>query len=381
MNNDKKYERYQRQILLKEFGITAQQKLLQSKVLVVGAGGLGCPVLQYLVAAGVGTIGIVDDDVVSLNNLHRQVLYSVNDIGLPKAKVAAEKLKLLNDEININTYNIRLTNQNALSIIKNYDILVDGTDNFSSRYMINDACVLLNKPLIYGAISKFEGQVAIFNAMNKKNSRAVSYRDLFSNPPKDDEVLNCAEAGVLGVLPGIIGTMMANETIKLITDLGEPLIGKMLTYNALDNSVCQFNLSSDNEAQQLIPKDEDAFLKMDYDWLCSSQTNNDLEIDTVQFDELIKDEDSLIIDVREKDEQPYVDEFEHIQIPLNKVTNNKSLIKKDNIIVFCQSGKRSLKAAEQLHKLFQGKHIYSLKGGIIEWKKQHSFLHENNYQQ
>jgi molybdopterin/thiamine biosynthesis adenylyltransferase len=220
MNSKEKYERYERQILLKEFGVAAQEKLLHAKVLVVGAGGLGCPVLQYLAAAGVGTIGIVDDDVVALNNLHRQVLYNMNDIGLSKAEIAAEKLKALNNEINVVAYNKRFTNKNALEIINAFDVVVDGTDNFSSRYIINDACVLLNKPLIYGAISKFEGQVAVFNVKDEVNKRAINYRDLFPVPPKDDEVLNCADAGVLSVLPGIIGTMQANETIKLIIGIG-----------------------------------------------------------------------------------------------------------------------------------------------------------------
>ncbi len=193
MNDNNQYERYDRQILLKEFGIASQEKLMQAKVLVIGAGGLGCPALQYLVAAGVGTIGIVDDDVVALNNLHRQVLYNVNDIGLSKAETAVQKLKVLNDEISIRVYNKRLTNKNALSIIKDYDTVVDGTDNFSSRYMINDACVLLNKSLIYGAISKFEGQVAVFNVKDEVNKRAINYRDLFPVPPKEHAILNCAE--------------------------------------------------------------------------------------------------------------------------------------------------------------------------------------------
>ncbi len=302
MNNKKRYERYERQILLKEFGVAAQEKLLHTKVLVVGAGGLGCPVLQYLVASGVGTIGIVDDDVVSLNNLHRQVLYNINDIGLSKAEIAAEKLKTLNDEINIHTYNKRLINKNAFEIINEFDVVVDGTDNFSSRYMINDACVLLNKPLIYGAILKFEGQVAVFNIKDKVNTRAINYRDLFPVPPKDDEVLNCADAGVIGVLPGIIGTMMANETIKLITGIGKPLINTILTYNALDNSVYQFNLSLNEEAQHLIPKNENEFLKTNYEWLCSSETNKNFEIDVDQFDDLLNDINTTIIDVREKDE-------------------------------------------------------------------------------
>jgi molybdopterin/thiamine biosynthesis adenylyltransferase/rhodanese-related sulfurtransferase len=368
MNNHKPYERYQRQIILKEFGEAAQEKLLQAKVLVVGAGGLGCPVLQYLVAAGVGAIGIVDDDVVSLSNLHRQVLYGVDDIGSSKAERAAKKLSTLNDEISIHVYNERLDNTNALNIIPRYDVIVDGTDNFSSRYMINDACVLLNKPLVYGAISKFEGQVAVFNAKNKEK-RLVNYRDLFPAPPKEDEVLNCAEAGVLGVLPGIIGAMQANETIKLITGTGNPLINKLLTYNALDNSMYQFNLTLNEEAQQFIPKNAEAFLQMDYEWLCSSRLNDAFEIYTEQFNSFIEDDDTLIIDVREKKEIPLVDEFKHIQISLSELMNHQYRITKNNIVVFCQSGKRSLQAAKMLSEFFNNKKVYSLKGGIVEWKK------------
>lgn len=373
MNNKNQYERYERQIRLKEFGVAAQQKLLQAKVLVVGVGGLGCPALQYLVAAGVGAIGIVDNDVVALNNLHRQVLYSVDDIGLSKAEVAAKKLKRLNDEIKIITFNQRLTNKIALAIINDFDIVIDGTDNFSSRYMINDACVLLNKPLIYGAISKFEGQVSIFNVQHNKNIRAINYRDLFRTPPKDDEVLNCADTGVLGVLPGIIGTMQANETIKLITGIGKPLINTMLIYNALNNSIYEFNLTLNDEAQQLIPKNETEFLKTNYEWLCSPEINIDFEIDVFEFDNLINDKSTLIIDVRERDEHPFIDEFKHLQIPLNVLKDETSLIEKNNVVVFCQYGKRSLQAAQLLKEMFSDKHIYSLKGGIVEWKKQHAF--------
>src|SRR6266498_4667320 len=252
MDKKELYERYQRQIILPEFGEEGQQKLLKAKVLVIGAGGLGCPILQYLAAAGIGIIGIMDDDVVALNNLHRQVLYSVNDIGSSKAYRAANILSQLNPKIKIIPYNERLTVQNALSLFNEFDIIIDGTDNFSTRYMINDACVLLNKPLVYGAISQFEGQVSVFRNKNEEN---VNYRDIFPDPPREGEVLNCAEAGVLGVLPGIIGTMMANETIKLITGIGEPLIDQLFTYNALNNQVYQLNLSARKETRSLIPKD------------------------------------------------------------------------------------------------------------------------------
>ncbi len=378
MNAALRYERYRRQIILKEFGVAAQEKLFLAKVLVVGAGGLGCPVLQYLAASGVGTIGIVDDDIVSLTNLHRQVLYNMNDIGLPKAQVAADKLKQLNDEITIVYYNTRLANTNALTIISGYDLVVDGTDNFSSRYMINDACVLLSKPLIYAAIFKFEGQIAVFNVKNTATERAINYRDLFPSLPKDDEVLNCAEAGVLGVLPGIIGTMQANETIKLITGMGEPLINKLLTYNALNNSVYELNLSINKEGQQLIPKDEAMFLNMDYDWLCSTSINNELEIDTTAFNDLIADNNTTIIDVREKDEQPFVDEFRHLKIPLTELRTRQTMISGHKVVVFCQSGKRSLEAAKILREIFKLKKIYSLKKGIVHWKHTHLFKTETS---
>jgi adenylyltransferase/sulfurtransferase len=367
MDNNKLYERYHRQIILPEFGEVGQQKLLRAKVLVIGSGGLGCPVLQYLTAAGIGTIGVVDDDVVSLNNLHRQVLYSVNDIGLSKAERAIDILQQLNPDIKIIAYNERLINQNALTLIDQYDIIVDGTDNFSTRYMINDACVLLKKPLVYGAISQFEGQVSVFRNEIDKD---VNYRDIFPDPPKDGEVLNCAEAGVLGILPGIIGTMMASETIKLITGLGEPLIDQLLTYNALNNQVYVLSLSAQENTRSLIPKNETEFLKTDYVWLCSTPIN-EAEINTDTFNDMITNGNVDVIDVRELHELPTVNEFEHIRIPLAQLADNTTMIKSGNVIAFCQSGKRSLQAAKILNGIFgKNKKVYSLRGGIIEWKKQ-----------
>jgi adenylyltransferase/sulfurtransferase len=372
MNEKSSYDRYQRQILLKEFGNEGQQKLQQAKVLVIGAGGLGCPVLQYLAAAGIGTIGIADDDLVSLNNLHRQVLFNEEDIGFSKVKRAKEKLQRVNDGLKIIAYNERLTLANALDIIKQFDVIIDGTDNFATRYMINDVCVLLNKPLIYGAVSKFEGQVAIFNYRKTINDSAVNYRDLFPQMPKDGEVLNCAETGVLGVLPGIIGTMMANETIKLITGIGKPLINRLLTFNALTNHFYELVLSPNRQSSLLIPQSADAFQQMNYEELCASPAAVQFEIDAAGFDELMQLNDTVIIDVREKDESPAVKEFEFSQIPLPELNDHLPDIKSGTVIVFCQSGKRSLQAAQLLFDKFgETKKIYSLKGGILSWIKAH----------
>jgi len=368
MDEKQLYERYQRQIILPGFGEEGQQKLLKAKVLVIGAGGLGCPVLQYLAAAGIGTIGIVDDDVVALNNLHRQVLYSVNELGLSKAEKAAQILDQLNPGIRIIPYNERLTVQNALALFDEFDMIIDGTDNFSTRYMINDACVLMRKPLVYGAISRFEGQVSVFN-FRRNEHEAVNYRDLFPNPPKEDEVLNCAEAGVSGALAGIIGAMMANETIKLITGIGDPLANQLLTYNSLNNQVYQFALSARKGTRSLIPENEVAFLRTDYEWLCSSQ-RKESEIEPDLFNGLIAKGNVDVIDVREPGEMPVVNDFSNIKIPLAKLSENKSLLRSDTIVAFCQSGQRSLQAVKILSSIFgEDKKIYSLRGGIVEWKK------------
>lgn len=367
MNTNPSYERYQRQMLLKEIGMTGQQKLLEAKVLVIGAGGLGCPVLQYLAAAGVGNIGIVDDDTVSLTNLHRQVLYTTNDVGLPKAEKAAAVLQALNPDINITPYNLRLSNQNALELFAKHDIIADGTDNFATRYLINDACVLLDKPLVYAAISRFEGQVAIFNLKDEEGV-SVNYRDLFPNPAELGEVLNCAEAGVLGVLPGIIGSMQASETIKLITGIGQPLINRILTYNTLNNQLYELVLNKSDESTSFLPKDIAAFLSLDYEWACSS--NNGLEIDLSEFDMLVNNKYVTVIDVRERGEVPVIEEFVHRHIPLGEVNDQATSLKGEVFVTFCQSGGRSLRAAKQLSDTFgSAKKIYSLKGGIVNWKK------------
>jgi molybdopterin/thiamine biosynthesis adenylyltransferase/rhodanese-related sulfurtransferase len=371
MNNLPSYDRYHRQIILKDFGEPGQQKLFSAKVLVVGAGGLGCPALQYLAAAGVGTLGIIDGDMVDLSNLHRQILYSVHDIGFPKAEKAAEKLRQLNPEITIKAYGERLNNQNAFSIIREYDIIIDGSDNFATRYMINDACVILNKPIIHGSVSQFQGQIAILNYRMNDAGEPVNYRDLFPKPPKEDEVPNCAEAGVLGVLPGIIGTMQANETIKLITGVGHPLINRIITFNALNNEFYELELSVRPGTRSLIPVDEEAFRKTDYEWLCSS-ADTELEIDPHSLEILLSQQNIDIIDVRDINEMPEIEEFTTFRIPLKELPGNSSLIKSDTVVIICQTGNRSLQAAKQLKSVFgESKKVLSLKGGIIKWKQEH----------
>lgn len=369
MNNDQLYERYQRQLILQGFGAEAQQKLLSASVLVIGAGGLGCPVLQYLVAAGVGSIGIVDDDVVALSNLHRQVLYNVQMIGKPKTSCAVEVLKQLNPQVKFTVYNERLTNRNAANILSAFDMVVDGSDNFATRYLVNDVCVLLNKPLVYGAISEYEGQVAVFNLL-QNNEHTANYRDLFPHPPKEGEVLNCAEAGVLGVLPGIIGSMMANETIKLITGTGKLLVNHLLTYNTLNNQTYVLEITARAETRSLIPATEAVLLQTDYELLCSSTTVVN-EIDANTFNTIIAEGTAAIVDVREKDELPVVTEFSHLQISLNQLQQHTAWFTEDTIVVFCLSGKRSARAAKQLNELFgESKKIYSLKGGIQQWMQE-----------
>ena len=362
-------ERYQRQVLLKDFGITGQQKLFQSKVLVIGAGGLGCPILQYLAAAGVGTLGIVDHDVVELSNLHRQILYTVADKGKSKASCAAEKLRLFNPDITIVPYPVQLSNGNAAAIIGEYDMVIDGSDNFPTRYMVNDICVLLNKPLIYGALSAAEGQVAVFNVPDREGVK-VNYRDLFPVAPQPGEVLNCSEAGVLGVLPGIIGTMQANEAIKLIAGIGEPLINQMLIYDMYTCQSYKIKLSSANSTAKSLPATLEAFQEMDYSWFCGIKAAGDdvKEISAEELKALTSDgnyeESYTIIDVRERNEMPLAADFNYIRLPLSELKRDIPLIARDKVILFCQSGIRSIIAAELLAAAYPAKEYYSLKGGI-----------------
>lgn len=369
MMNDDAYinERYGRQMMLDHFGKAGQQKLFDAKVLVIGAGGLGCPALQHLAACGVGTIGIIDGDVVTLSNLHRQILYTTDDIGKFKVICAKDRLNRMNPTIQIQTFVERFTNKNALAILNLYDIVVDGTDNFATKYLINDACVLLKKPFVFGAISKFEGQVSVLNYYISNDMVAVNYRDLFPVPPKNGDVLNCAEAGVLGTLSSMIGTMQANEVIKLITGIGPTLSNQLFTFNALTNQVYQVELLAQKNTLNLIPKSEKEFLQMEYELFCSVDQSVQ-EIDYIQLGELINIGNIQVIDVRELGEETKIVGLEYLRIPLHQLAISQHLIHAEHVVTVCQTGKRSKQAMKILSNIFGStKLIYSLSGGIDSW--------------
>ncbi len=355
-------------MLLPDFGEEKQRRLLAGSVLVIGAGGLGCPALLYLAAAGVGRLGIVDFDRVETSNLHRQVLYNAGDIGLSKAEVAAARIRAANPDTAVDVFNTRIDTGNALGIIAGYDLVVDGSDNFPTRYLVNDACVLLGKPLVYGSVYRYEGQVGVFNFPDSATGTRLSYRDLFPRPPAPEEVPNCAEAGVLGVLPGIIGTMQAGEAIKLLTGLGEPLAGRLLTWHWLHNSFFEFRLSPDPAGVSAAPENEAAFKKTDYDLFCGQETGRVKEVLPEEFERLAGEENWLVIDVRNPGEQPRLAGRPYLSVPLSGLENRlPELQGAENLLVFCQAGARSLKAARIISERYSHKTVCSLKGGINAW--------------
>jgi sulfur-carrier protein adenylyltransferase/sulfurtransferase len=365
--NMKNLSRYQRQILLPGMGIEGQQLLQDAKVLVIGAGGLGCPALQYLVAAGIGTIGIVDGDTVDITNLHRQILYGNADLDQPKALVAKEKLQQLNPTSIIEAYPFFIDQTNAFELAEPYDLVLDGSDNFGTRYLVNDVCVLLHKPLVYGAVYRFEGQVAVFNCILPDGTYSAQYRDLFPVPPAENTIPNCAEAGVLGVLPGIIGSLQANEVIKLIIKSGKPLINQMLTYNALTNESYKLAFEPCLTGQQAVPSNRTAFEAINYNINCSNKKPvNVVPVDAALFDRMINEKNIQIIDVREIGELPVVTGFKHIQIPLSAWDEN-AINRDEDLILFCQSGIRSKQAAMRMASSMVNKTIFNLEGGINAW--------------
>lgn len=352
--------RYNRHIIIPDFGIEAQKKLKAAKVLVIGSGGLGSPLLLYLAAAGVGTLGIVDLDVVDDSNLQRQVLFGVQDIGTPKVEAAKIRLKQLNPHIKIKTYNTQFTSKNALEIIKDYDVVADGTDNFPTRYLVNDASVLAGIPNVYASIFQFEGQVSVFNYTDKNGTKGPNYRDLYPTPPEPGLIPNCAEGGVLGVLPGIIGSLQANEVIKVITGVGEPLSGRFFVFDALTFETRTLKITkraNSTEIKELI----------DYEQFCgiSAIEKPVKEISTLELENWISNgEDFQIIDVRETSEYEQINIGAHL-IPLGEViARNHEIEREKKVVIHCRSGARSAKAIRQLEEIgFDN--LYNLKGGIL----------------
>ena len=365
--------RYSRHLILPEVGMEGQQKLKAAKVLCVGTGGLGAPLLLYLAAAGVGTLGLVDFDVVDASNLHRQVIHSTPDIGRPKLDSAADKLQALNPEVKIVKHNTMLTSANAMEILADYDIVADGTDNFQTRYLVNDASVLSGKPNVYASIFRFEGQASVFGAPD-----GPCYRCLYPEPPPPGLVPSCAEGGVLGILPGLLGVIQATEVVKLILDKGEPLIGRLLLVDALAMRFRELKLKKNPDCP-VCGTHPTVTKLIDYDQFCgitppakeiTQVANVQNGVPQIGPEELKRrqtaGEDVFVLDVREPHEYQIANIGGHL-IPLNDLPKRVGeLDREKNIVVQCKSGGRSQRAAEFLQQ--QGfQHIENLAGGITAW--------------
>lgn len=362
--------RYSRHLIMPEVGIEGQKKLKNSRVLCIGAGGLGSPLALYLAAAGVGTLGILDFDVVDFSNLQRQVIHSEKTVGKSKVESARDRLLELNSDTNIVTYNEMLTSGNAMEIMGDYDMVVDGTDNFATRYLTNDACVFLGIPNVYGSIFRFEGQVSVFDA-----KRGPCYRCLYPEPPPPELVPSCAEGGVLGILPGVVGTMQASEVVKLIIGKGTPLIGRLLFIDVLNMEPRILKLRKDPECP-VCGENPTVTELIDYQEFCGigrgEETKEEkpaVEEITVEEFSLIKENkaDIVLIDVREPHEYEICSMEGSRLIPLGELKDRTDeLDPRDDIVVHCHHGGRSMKAATFLVEQGFSK-VKNLKGGIDEW--------------
>jgi len=366
------FTRYSRHIMLPEVGLEGQKKLLGSRVLIIGAGGLGSPLALYLAAAGVGTIGIVDFDTVDRSNLQRQILHTDDSVGTPKLDSAEKRIKGMNPDVNVVKYRTRFTSENALDLIKDYDIVIDGTDNFPTRYLVNDACVLSNKPNIYGSIFRFEGQATVF-----KPKEGPCYRCLFPEPPPPGAVPSCAEGGVLGILPGIIGLIQATEAVKLLIGQGDLLIGRLVLYDALKMKFRELKIQQDPDCP-VCGKNPTVTKLIDYEEFCGLRRgrNDPAAIPTVSVKDLKKKldkkEEFLLLDVREPEEYSIAKINGSTLIPLGKVgglAEEISRYKEKDVIVYCHHGARSLQACLTLkNKGF--KKLANVTGGIEAWSQQ-----------
>ncbi|NJN41327.1 MAG: molybdopterin-synthase adenylyltransferase MoeB [Flammeovirgaceae bacterium] len=362
--NKEEYKRYSRHLVLKDFGEKGQLRLKNSSVLVVGSGGLGSPVLSYLTAAGVGRIGIADFDSVSISNLQRQVLFCDADIDMNKAERAVHHLQLLNPLIQFQSIDKKIDSSNALEILKGFDVIVDCTDNFPTRYLLNDASILLNIPLVFGSIHQYEGQVSVFNVQKPDGSFSSSYRDLFPHPPEPGSVPDCSEAGVLGVLPGIIGSLQANEAIKLLTQTGELLTDKLLIFDSQCTEFTTVEIPNRNSRDSISDL-------IDYEAYCNSSNAHQAEVSVLELQKFIASKkEFVLIDIRP------TFEFEAgnlggINIPMDEIPNSIDLLsKKKKTIIHCKHGTSSAKIINWLNTHHGYSNLINLKGGIQAWKNQ-----------
>jgi sulfur-carrier protein adenylyltransferase/sulfurtransferase len=367
------YERYSRHLILPEVGVEGQKRLKAASVLCIGTGGLGSPLLLYLAAAGIGRIGIVDFDIVDASNLQRQVIHGTSWVGKPKIESAKNRILEINPYCQVDLYETRLSSENALDIIRPYDVVVDGTDNFPTRYLVNDACVLLNKPNVYGSIFRFEGQATVFNYEGGPN-----YRDLYPEPPPPGMVPSCAEGGVLGVLCGIIGTIQATETVKIILGQGTTLSGRLLLYNALEMTFRELKLRP-NPIRPVIEK------LIDYEQFCGipqakaeeeKQQMEILEMTVQELKQLLDSntDDFVLLDVRNPHEYEIAKIPGSVLVPLPDIENGegvtkvKEILNGHRLVVHCKSGMRSAKALGILKQA--GIDGTNVKGGILAWSKE-----------
>ena len=362
--NEREQERYARQIRLPELGEEGQRRLKASSAVIIGAGGLGSPIGIYLAAAGVGRIGLVDFDRVDVTNLHRQILYRSSDVGFSKLDRAGSHLGDLNPEVSIEKHDARLTSENALAILASYDVVIDGTDNFSTRYLVNDATVILGKPNVYGSIFRFEGQLSVFDAR-----KGPCYRCLYPDPPPPDLVPSCAVGGVLGVLPGVIGTLQAIEAIKLLAGIGEPLIGRLLLFDALITRFRQLNLRKDARCRICGPAPTVTSL-IDYEEFCAGSAPSPDEYDAPSLARRLQAEPGVrLIDVRETYEWAagHIVDAEHI--PTAELPRRVGELGRDEeIVLYCRSGARSAKALLWLRGAGFSR-VSHLRGGATAWAR------------
>jgi molybdopterin/thiamine biosynthesis adenylyltransferase/rhodanese-related sulfurtransferase len=372
LNNDE-IKRYSRHLIMPEVGMDGQRRLKAGSVLCIGAGGLGSPAAMYLAAAGVGRIGLVDFDVVDFSNLQRQIIHGTPDVGRSKLASAKDRINAINPNVQVETYEVALSSANALELFESYDVILDGTDNFPTRYLTNDACVLLGKPNAYGSIFRFEGQASVFAMKN-----GPCYRCLYPEPPPPGLVPSCAEGGVLGVLPGVIGVIQATEAIKLIAKIGEPLIGRFLIYDALKMRFRELKLKKDPDCP-VCGTHPTVTKLIDYEQFCGIHPaapepaavhaqSNGLEITSVELRDRLNRGDKLtLVDVREPNEYQINRIPGTTLIPLGEIPRRYAELNQDDeIVVHCKMGGRSAKAADFLRSV-GFKRVLNLKGGILDW--------------